>query len=146
MRTVRMPFPLALASLALVGFTSQGTPVEILPEADECATCSMAVQDMKAAAEATFRNGDVKKFDDIGCMARYLRRKKVADHQLKGLFVHDLVTGRWLVLERATLVKSKYPTPMRYGFVAFARPEAAKRLDKKYQGKVVTWSSVLKEF
>jgi len=136
--------PGAIASLALVGFTSQGRPVEILPEADECAACAMAVQDMKVAAEALFKNGDVKKFDDIGCMASYLSRKKVGDAQLKGLFVHDLSSGRWLPLEQATLVKSKFPTPMRYGVIAFERPEAARRLDAKYQGKVVTWASVLK--
>lgn len=136
--------PLAIASLVLVGFTSQGKPVDILPEADECAACTMAVQNLPMAAEATFRNGDVKKFDDIGCMARYLKRKKVADSQLKGLFVHDLWSGSWVPLEKATLVQSKFPTPMRYGLVAFESPQGAKRLDAKYQGKVVTWSTVLK--
>lgn len=134
----------AIASLALVGFTSQGKPVEIMPEVDECAACTMAVQDIPLAAELTLKNGEVKKFDDLGCMARYVKRERLADTQIKGMFVHDLVTKRWLPLEKATLVQSRYPTPMRYGIVAFASPQAAKALDPKYQGKPVTWSSVLK--
>jgi len=142
--TVSKYLSLAIASLALVGFTSQGKPVEILREADVCAACAMAIQQMPTACEAVFKNGDVKKFDDIGCMARYMSRKKVTEAQLSGLFVHDLPSGRWLPLERATLVQSRFPTPMRYGVIAFERPEAARRLDTKYQGKVVTWSTILK--
>lgn len=132
------------ASLALVGFTSQGAPVEILPEADECATCVMAIQDVPVSAELTLKDGDVKKFDDIGCMALYVKRKRLPESRIKGMFVHDLKSGKWVPLERSTLVKSKYPTPMRYGIVAFASPAGAKQLDPKYRGKVVTWTSVVK--
>lgn len=144
MRPHRGSVVLPLVSLVLVGFTSQGQPVEILPEADECATCMMAVQNLPLASEITLRNGEVRKFDDIGCMARYVKRKRLEDRQIKGMFVHDLPTGRWLPLERATLVQSQYPTPMRYGLVAFASPAGVKTLAPKYRGKVVTWSSVLK--
>jgi len=140
----RRTLPMLTLNLLLVGFTSQGAPVEILPEADECARCTMAIQELKVASEATFKNGDVKKFDDIGCMARYLKERKVTDRQLKGMYVHDLASGKWLPIERAVLVQSRYPTPMRYGIVAFASAQAARRLDPKYQGKVVTWVSILK--
>lgn len=141
-----LPSLALIASLALVGFTSQGKPVEVMPEADECATCAMAVTDVPLSAEITLKDGDVKKFDDIGCMAQYVKRKKLADAKIKGMFVHDLKTKQWLALERATLVKSTYPTPMRYGIVAFASPAEAKTLPAKYQGKVVTWSTVVKGF
>ncbi|HEY9898380.1 MAG TPA: nitrous oxide reductase accessory protein NosL [Pantanalinema sp.] len=141
-----IPSVALFASLALVGFTSQGKPVDVMPEADECATCAMAVTDVPLSAEITLKNGDVKKFDDIGCMAQYVRRKKLLEDKIKGMFVHDLKSERWLPLERAILVKSTYPTPMRYGIVAFSSLADAKALPARYKGKTVTWSSVLKGF
>lgn len=135
---------LALFSLSLVGFTSQGQPVDILPEADECATCVMAIENLPVASELTLRDGDVKKFDDIGCMAQYVKRKRLKESAIKGMFVHDLPSGRWVPLERATLVKSSYPTPMRYGIVAFATPAGAKKMAAKYKPKLVSWADVLK--
>ncbi len=132
------------AALLLVGFTSQGKPVEIMPEADECRTCTMAITNVPLSAELILKDRTVAKFDDIGCMVAYWKQKRIRDEQVQGAWVHDLATKKWLPVEKATFAKSTYPTPMRYGIVAFAGPEGIKKLDPKYKAAVVTWSSLVK--
>jgi hypothetical protein len=61
----------------------------------------------------------------------------------RAVFVKDFVTTAWLPVDRATLVKSKYPTPMRYGLLAFGSPAAAKTLDPKHQGAPTTWKALV---
>src|SRR5262249_26365697 len=53
-------------------------PVEIAEE-DMCAFCKMAISEKQYAAEFLNRDGDVFKFDDIGCMVSYVVEKKVGD-------------------------------------------------------------------
>jgi copper chaperone NosL len=132
------------ASLLLVGFTSQGKPVEIMTEADECRTCTMAITDVPLSAEVILKDRTVSKFDDIGCMVTYWKQKRLRDDQVQGAWVHDLATRKWLPVEKATFAKSTYPTPMRSGIVAFAGPEGVKKLDPKYKATIVTWSSLVK--
>lgn len=134
----------ALGSAALVGFTSVGNPVEIMPEADECATCAMAVTNVPLSAELILKDRSVKKFDDIGCMAAFWRQKRLQDAQVQGAWVHGFATKKWLPIEKATFAKSTYPTPMRYGILAFETPQGVKALDAKYKPKVVTWASLVK--
>lgn len=132
-----------MTTLLLVGFTSQGKPIEIMPEADECATCTMAISNVPLSSELILKDRTVAKFDDIGCMVAYWKRKRIRDEQVQGAWVHDLKTKNWLAVEKATFAKSTFPTPMRYGIVAFAKPEDVKTLDAKYKAKVVTWSSLV---
>lgn len=133
------------AALLLVGFTSQGQPVPIMPEADECSACTMAITSIPFSAELILKDRSVAKFDDIGCMVAYWKQKKIRDAQVKGAWVHDLMTRDWVPVEKATFAKSSYPTPMRYGIVAFAGPEGVKKLDAKYKASVVNWSDLVKE-
>jgi copper chaperone NosL len=143
MSSIVKTMTLSLTTLLLVGFTSQGKPAAIMPEADECARCTMAISNVPLSAELILKEGTVAKFDDIGCMAAYWKMKHIRDEQVQGAWVHDLKSKNWLAVEKATFAKSSYPTPMRYGIVAFARPEDVKTLDAKYQAKVVTWSSLV---
>ncbi len=133
----------SLTALLLVGFTSQGKPVEIMTEADECATCTMAITSIPLSAEIILKNRTVAKFDDIGCMVAYWKQKRLRESQVQGAWVHDLATKAWLPIEKATFVKSSYPTPMRSGIVAFAGPEGVKKLDPKYKATIVSWSSLV---
>jgi copper chaperone NosL len=145
MTRLAKPALAAAAVLLLSGFAAGVKPVEIMPEADECASCRMSVQKDRFSSELLTRDGGVSKFDEIGCMVDYTKAKRLDSKQIKGIFVHDFTSGKWLPLSEATLVKSSYPTPMRAGILAFPSPAAAKGLDAKYQGRVTTWDALLKE-
>jgi NosL. len=135
---------LALAALLLLpGFSSSVKPVEILPEADACASCRMSVQKDRFASELLMQDGGVMKFDEIGCMVNYTKKQRLSPQAIKAIFVHDFTTGNWLPLSEAVLVKSRYPTPMRAGILAFPSLAEAKGLHAKYQGKITTWNALV---
>ena len=136
---------IAVVALLLMGNASGIRPVEILPEADECANCRMSVQNDRFSSQLLTQTGDVLKFDEIGCMVSYAKKKPLAPSSLKAGFVHDFHSGKWLALSEAVLVKSRFPTPMRAGILAFPSEGEARRLHAKYQGKVTTWDTLVKE-
>jgi copper chaperone NosL len=93
-------------------------PAELLPE-DMCAHCKMAISEKRFAAEFITRDGEAFKFDDIGCMANFIKagsnRKNIA-----GFFVMDYETRQWLPGETAHYVRSAtFKTPMSGGIAAF---------------------------
>ena len=141
-----VPPSLALTALLLLsGFTPGVQPVELLPEADACANCRMSVNKDRFASELLSRDGDVWKFDEIGCMVTFAKKKNLASPSLKGAFVHDFTSGKWLSLSEAVLVKSRFPTPMRAGILAISSETEARRLHPKYQGRITTWDALVKE-
>ncbi|MNT78263.1 NosL [compost metagenome] len=116
----------------------------ILPEADECARCRMAVEQPRFAGELIAHDGQALKFDDIGCMAEYVKAQGARLKTPRAMFVGDFSSGKWLRLEKATIVRTTFPTPMRYGLLAFESPQAAKKLDAKYKAKPVSWAELVK--
>ncbi|GBD03565.1 hypothetical protein HRbin19_00857 [bacterium HR19] len=92
-------------------------PVDFLP-GDTCSYCKMHITEKKYAGEYILKNGKVKKFDDLGCLAlSYLEEKE----NIKKVWVVDFETGEWLDAENSALFSSGFTTPMNYGFVAFER-------------------------
>lgn len=131
-------------TLPLLGHAKNVEPVPLMPEADECAQCRMAVEEPRFAAELIASDGQVHKFDDLGCMAAYVRAQGPRMKAPRAMFVGDFHKGRWVPLGQATLRKTKFPTPMRYGYLAFASAAEAAKLDKKYAPQPVTWAELVK--
>jgi hypothetical protein len=91
-------------------------PVDFFP-GDTCSYCKMHITEKRYAGEYILKNGRVKKFDDLGCLAlSYLEEKE----NVKKVWVVDFETGKWLSPESA-LFSSGFTTPMNYGFVAFEK-------------------------
>ncbi len=135
------PFSLGLVACALMG-AGDIKPVPIMPEADECAQCRMAVEDEHLAAELIAADGAVLKFDELGCMVAFVKARGPRLAPPRALFVKDFKTTAWLPLARATIVKSKFPTPMRYGLLAFGSPAEAKRLEARHAGPLTSWKAL----
>lgn len=116
-------------------------PVEI--EAfDICAQCKMAISEKRYAAERAGGDGNVIKFDNIGCMLRY-----VAGHGLKdkaaAWFVMDSEGKEWLDARQAFLVKSaSIPGPMGSGVLAVKDRAAADGLAKRFAGEVLRFDEL----
>lgn len=133
-----------LLMLSLSGFSGKPAPVDIMPEADSCATCRMSVDNLSLASELILADGDVKKFDEIGCMVNYFKAGKLDKTKVRALFAKDFWTKKWLPMESAILLKSRFHTPMGYGILAFDSVASSKRLDPKYDGKAVRWDDLVK--
>jgi copper chaperone NosL len=93
-------------------------PIEILSE-DMCSFCKMAISEKRFASELLTQDGEVLKFDDIGCMLRF-RKSHGHPESVVATFVLDYDTRKWLKAEEAYFVKSKeFKTPMGGNVIAF---------------------------
>jgi copper chaperone NosL len=124
------PLAITLAACSKKGSWANGM-AEIKWDRDTCARCSMAISDRRFAAEIVGGpKSSVFKFDDIGCVAFFVRDKFdqfpwlseattriwVADMNNRG----DVLN--WLDASRAHYVSKA--SPMGYNYAAVSHPQA----------------------
>ena len=109
---------------------------------DPCDECFMLINEKRFAAAYVTEQGEVRRFDDIGCMIVHM--KKHAD-KVKKFWVVDYNSQRWLDAQRAYFVKStQLETPMGYGVVAFQDSAMAQQFADKLKGEVWRFTQVKK--
>jgi len=86
------------------GGSSDAVPPKFMPGQDACDHCFMIINEMKYAAAVTLKNGDEKRFDDIGCMLSYADENKV---NIKYYWVNDFNSDESIPAEKAFFVRSK---------------------------------------
>lgn len=121
--------PVAAIVLILFGCTPEVKPVDIFPE-DNCSNCRMAISDRSFASEIITEQGEVLKFDDLGCFASF--RKKNAELKIRASFVTDYETKQWLPYEKSVIVATGIETPMGSGKAAFSDSLKARIYEVKY--------------
>ncbi|MGD8192168.1 nitrous oxide reductase accessory protein NosL [Brevibacillus ginsengisoli] len=130
------------ATIMMLGLTGCGkqaaAPVDINEEADKCQECNMQVANNSSATEMILKNGQVYKFDDIGCMNEW--KKQHASEEVDVMYVRDYYSNQWLKEEEATYAYDPtFPTPMAYGIYSFKdSQEAQKFVDEQKKGKIMT--------
>src|SRR6266496_3830753 len=118
-------------------------PVALAPE-DMCSYCKMASSEKQYAAELIDSEGQAFKFDDIGCMANFIKNKKDPAKTI-ARFVMDFNERQWIKAEDAFLVRSsELHTPMNGGIIAFKDQSKAKEAADRYHGKLMRFDDVLK--
>ena len=142
-KTTGILFRAVLAtSILLVGCA--GRPENKAPNIhygqDPCSECRMIIGDKRFAAAFISEDGEVFKFDDIGCMRTYEEKNKVLP---KNSWVHDYQSEQWVVKEQAIFVFSKQlVTPMGYEIAAFSDAGAAKEFLGKGGGQKISWDEI----
>lgn len=104
---------------------SEQSPVDLYPE-DMCASCRMAISNPAFAAELITADGEVNKFDDIGCLDRF-RTQHPAEMPVTVFYV-DYESGSWLPESRALVLKTGLKSPMGSGKIAVADSSTATRI------------------
>ncbi|MFZ0062897.1 MAG: nitrous oxide reductase accessory protein NosL [Pyrinomonadaceae bacterium] len=124
----------ALSLLLLIGCaTSTVEPVPLAPE-DMCDYCRMIISEKRYAAEFIGSDGQAFKFDDIGCMANFIRSKRNTT-KVVARFVMDFDSRQWIKADDAYYVRSpELTTPMNGGIVAFVDQSKAQEAVGKYHG------------
>jgi copper chaperone NosL len=102
----------------------------------------MAISEKQYAAEFVDAEGNLLKFDDIGCMLHFVR-----NHNLKGkgvaYFVVDFEKRNWLEGEPTYYVKSEaIRSPMSGGLVAFRDRAKAQEYAAKLGGQVLNFDDL----
>jgi copper chaperone NosL len=144
LRTDRASWTGAVAGLVVLAACSGGPPrpVDIVLNEESCRQCRMAISQREFAGELVLEDGRVETFDDIGCLATWVRETEPP--RTAGLFVHDYASGAWLDAREAYFVRSeKLSTPMGSGLAAFEDPSAAREAATRWEGSVLRWDEVL---
>ena len=131
-----------LVVLAQCRYKNEG-PVAI--EADDmCSFCRMSISEKRYAAELIDDDGQVFKFDEIGCLANFIKQKR-NDVSIHASFVMDFDRREWLKAQDAIYVRSsEFKTPMNGGIVAFKEQSSADAAIAKYHGTPLQFAEVTK--
>lgn len=131
-----------LLVLAACGKKESVQPQPIDEAVDTCAQCHMAIKNNGYAAQYVTADGKSVKFDDIGCLHKYVGEHK--EENIVESFVQDSGTKEWVTLKDATYVDAmNVSTPMGYGVHAFKDKAAAEKfIQEKGTGKVMTYEQL----
>lgn len=117
-------------------------PVAIAPE-DMCSYCRMAVSEKQYAVELIDGEGQPFKFDDIGCMLNFVKKRSV-NVSASSFFVMDFDEREWIKADDAYYVRSSdLTTPMNGGIIAFKDRSPAQQAADKYHGKLLRFKELL---
>lgn len=121
-----------VVSLVLRGRPLPIEPVPVVWNREPCAHCRMLVGEPEFAAQLVTRDGDVRVFDDPGCLFRYLDDEKPDIHRI---WFRDSTADRWLSPEEVGFLRGAQ-TPMNYGLAAVpAATPGAMKLDDARRSK-----------
>jgi len=108
-------------------------PKEIEP-GDVCYLCKMAISRLEFATEVVTPDGEVYKFDDLGCMMKFKKQKGLPQGSV--MFVRDFYTKEWVRIEKAFFARSeKIRTPMNYSVATFKTKKSLEKFLKEYGGE-----------
>jgi copper chaperone NosL len=103
----------------------------------------MVISEKRYAAEFIDKEGQPFKFDDIGCMTRYVEEKQ-NKNAIAGYFVVDFDSREWVKGEEARYVRSsEFHTPMGGGTVAFKEKSKAEEAVAQHQGQLLSFTDLV---
>ena len=124
-------FALGLLALALAACTPGAGPRPITA-GTECATCGMAIQDLRFACEER-RAGRYRFYDAIECLMR-------SGPTSQAIWLADYDSRTLLPADSVWVVKADIPSPMGGGLVAFRDRSAAEEIAVERRGRVARFA------
>ena len=112
---------------------------------DNCAECSMTIMEPKFGAEIVTKKGKIFKFDDVHCIANFIKSGKVRQQDLqRTLFIDYDNSNNFLDAEAVSFVVSpQLKSPMNSNAAAFSSKAKADEVSEKTGGQVVSWTELL---
>lgn len=130
--------------LALIPACAAVKPVDIDTTSDSCTRCRMAIDGLAHAGEIITADGNVRKYDSLGCLLADYRDLASAGRRLAGAWVADYETKAWLKAEAAYYALAGLPTDhMGFGAAAVSTREAALKIAAGDTAKVMDWQGLL---
>jgi len=135
---------LIVCVLALVTACGNVGPADIDTATDVCARCHMSIDTVAHAAEIVTAEGDIRKYDSLGCLLEDYRELTAAGRRVAGAWVVDYSSRKWVRAEAAAYALANLATDhMGFGAVATTTREAALKIVGGEASKVVDWQHLL---
>ncbi|MDR2737306.1 MAG: nitrous oxide reductase accessory protein NosL [Gracilibacteraceae bacterium] len=133
-----------LLGFVLGGCQGKGSlaPQPVDPSLDICHKCKMTLVDVAFVGQCLYENGQVYKFDDIGCMINYFKANNDEEKNAGAIYFMGYDSKEWLEVSEAYFVKGNMATPMSSGIVAVSTNSEAQSLADRIEGKVLSWEEV----
>jgi copper chaperone NosL len=143
-RSISVAAPLSSALIIFLLCSCSTSPEPLQFGKDGCHACKMTLMDNRFGGEVVTRKGKVYKFDDLNCMAGFLKSGEVSESDAKHILVVDFANPASLIdATHAVLVSSpEIKSPMAGNTAAFSDKSAAERLNAEWQGTFINWSQV----
>lgn len=132
-----------VAIMMAAGCTPKSEPIVV--GKDACAECKMTIADSKFGGEIVTTKGKVFKFDDVHCVAAFLKNRSVELSDIhETLFVDYLNPTKLVNVKNAEFVlSSQLKSPMNGNAAAFASKAAAEKTSREFDGsKVTNWATL----
>ena len=139
---------LVTSLIPLLILTSCSTQVEPFKYgADICYNCKMGIIDPKFGGEIVTKKGKNYKFDDVGCMVRYLKSGSLDQKDISQTVVinyekqNDFLDVSKVTFAAGDAIRS----PMNFNAAAFSTKEAADKFLSDKTGKELNWNELNKK-
>jgi copper chaperone NosL len=111
---------------------------------DNCDDCKMTIMDAKFGGEIITKKGRVYKFDDVHCLANFMKSNAVKQEDIaQTVFINYSQPITFLPSVSSFFVVSpQLKSPMNSNAAAFASEEAAQKTAKETNGTVVNWNKL----
>jgi copper chaperone NosL len=125
----------------LVSCSSKPEPFKV--GTDICHLCKMGIADTKFGSEIITGKGKIYKFDDIGCMIRFMKTGEVKQKDIgQTLVINYEKQNAFIDINKAFLLKSETTkSPMGFDLAAFSTKEAATSVGGT-NGKIFSWNEL----
>ena len=122
------------------------SPREINFDRDVCHVCKMGLTDPKYNVQAINEHGEVRWYDDLGCLVEDMREGDF--HTWKGskykIWIGDAETGQWIDAEKAWY-RFGDRTPMGYGYGALKNKTGEAKNDFQTVIKLINEGKTMRE-
>jgi copper chaperone NosL len=127
----------------LTSCSSQPEPLKL--GKDICYLCKMGIADGRFGAELITKKGKIFKFDDIGCMIRFMKAGEVEQKDISQTFVVNYEKQNdFINTDKATfLVNEKVKSPMNFNVAGFSNADAANKMIPG--GKTLLWNELYQQ-
>jgi copper chaperone NosL len=128
----------SLVLFFLTSCTSQPEPLKI--GSDVCHLCKMGVADPKFGSEIITDKGKLYKFDDVGCMIRFMKTDEIEKKNIsRTVVVNYEKPNDFIDTDKAVLIISESTkSPMGFNIGAFSTRESV----MKIEGKIFSWNEL----
>ena len=134
-----------LTLLMVLSLASCNTGPELIKKGtDTCQFCKMTVSDDRFGAEIVTHKGRIFKFDDIHCLATFLKTGAVSAGDIKDIYFTDFCNGHGLINEKnSSLLKSDaLKSPMGGNTAAFSNLDSLKKMQQLFSGTPISWNEL----
>lgn len=133
---------LVLLVLGVTACKRQFEPINYGHEA--CAYCKMTIMDKRFAAEILTSKGRAIKFDDLGCLLKYIKEAHVADDNAR-IFVADYnnPSDEFLDAHKAIYIQSdQLKSPMGGNYASLSTMALAKKMNTTLNSVLLDWNNL----